>query len=533
MRVNIGLKIVLVIAVLLLCTSMVWAAGKCPKCGRVWNQPWAKDIKFCPADGTALIPIERKASEDDSEIVRALKIIRINKHFSNYYRRRVALCIGINNYPHFPTLEYAVKDAQSVAAVLMGYGFNEVFLLTDARATKGKILNELLRFKAEAEKEDLFVLYFAGHGTTGKDHKGREKGYLIPVDCKDESMLEEQAISMGLFKDICDTMPNKHILFLVDCCYSGYGLTRSIPRRRKPIEDNISEYLNVATRSRAVQLITAGGKNDLAHEREGHGIFTSYLLNVLEGKTTHKNDGVISALEMASYIKQNVIIKSKGKQNPSFGYLLGNGDVVFITGQQETKTYERKKLLSIDQIEALYHEAGELRKEGEYLEAENKMLLAYTHFRRHHSKDAARTMKYLNRLSNLSLWMYKSDMAAYYSQEIIDLSKDDMDKASGYTYLGLAYDSKGDYDRAIEYFKKALAIDLKKLGPEHPSVAGNYNSLGSAYQRKGDYDRAIEYYQKALAIDLKKLGPEHPNVAIGYNNLGLAYDSKGDYDRAI
>ena len=79
----------------------------------------------------------------------------------------------------------------------------------------------------------------------------------------------------------------------------------------------------------------------------------------------------------------------------------------------------------------------------------------------------------------------------------------DQDFASLYINLGAAYDSKGDYDEAIEYFQKALKINLKMLGPEHPDVAVIYNNLGLAYTGKGEYIKAIEYLQKALKIDLK------------------------------
>jgi tetratricopeptide (TPR) repeat protein len=109
----------------------------------------------------------------------------------------------------------------------------------------------------------------------------------------------------------------------------------------------------------------------------------------------------------------------------------------------------------------------------------------------------------------------------------------DPDYGAAYNNIGLAYDSKGEYDRAIGYFQKALKTDLKKLGQEHPKVAALYNNIGAAYDSKGEYDRTIGYYQKALTIDLKKLGSEHPDTAGVYNNIGLAYYSKGEYDRAI
>jgi len=72
------------------------------------------------------------------------------------------------------------------------------------------------------------------------------------------------------------------------------------------------------------------------------------------------------------------------------------------------------------------------------------------------------------------------------------------------------HDNKGEYDKALEYFQKSLAIDLKKLGPEHPSVAGSYHNIGLVHEDKKDLAKAKEYWEKAYAIYLKKLGPNHP-----------------------
>ncbi len=510
-----------------------WASGKCPRCGKVWNQPWAKSFKTCPDDGAVLIEIESRPSSEKSEIVRAITIKKVNKQFSNYYRRRVAFCIGINNYPNFPTLEFAVKDAQDMAGVFQGFGFDEVYLLTDGRATKPRIVNELLRFKAESAKNDLFVFYFAGHGTTAKNSRGRENGYLLTVDTTGDS-IHETGVSMGLFKDICDTMPGKHILFLADCCYSGYGLTRSITVKRKPAKNEaINQYLKTITSTRAVQLLSAGGKNDLAHERNGHGIFTSFLLDVLKGKTSHKDDGVISVLEMASYIKQKVIKDTKGRQNPGFGYLSGNGDVVFITGQQKRPVFKLDDLLSLEEIETIYNEAESLWEKGEFNKAEKKLTSAYADFRKHHSKDKKKNFRYLKVLANLSLKMEKNDMGAYYSQAIINESADELDISFGYSQLGIAWHRKGEYNTAAGYFQRALEIDLKILGKNHPDIAKDYNNLGGISKSKGDFDKAILYFEKALEIVRLQFGEETHGAAVYYNNLGFAHNSRGDYDKAL
>jgi tetratricopeptide (TPR) repeat protein len=90
----------------------------------------------------------------------------------------------------------------------------------------------------------------------------------------------------------------------------------------------------------------------------------------------------------------------------------------------------------------------------------------------------------------------------------------------------------GRYDVAIEYYNKALAIDLETYGPDHPKVATLWNNLGGAWVSKGEYDKAIKYLDKALASDLKTYGLDHPKVAISWNNLGSAWKNKSDYRKA-
>ncbi len=81
----------------------------------------------------------------------------------------------------------------------------------------------------------------------------------------------------------------------------------------------------------------------------------------------------------------------------------------------------------------------------------------------------------------------------------------------------MAYNDKGDNDRAIEDYTQAIRINQKY------TIA--YNNRGLAYYKKGYDDRAIGDYSQALRID--------PNYADAYDNRGIVYDHKGDYDRAI
>jgi len=89
--------------------------------------------------------------------------------------------------------------------------------------------------------------------------------------------------------------------------------------------------------------------------------------------------------------------------------------------------------------------------------------------------------------------------------------------AEGYFYMGNAYHSTREYDKAIENFDQALKLN--------PNLAEAYNNRGNAYRHKGEFDKAIDDYNKALKLN--------PNDADAYNNRGIAYDDKGEYDKAI
>ena len=56
-------------------------------------------------------------------------------------------------------------------------------------------------------------------------------------------------------------------------------------------------------------------------------------------------------------------------------------------------------------------------------------------------------------------------------------------------------------------------------GEDSSDVGMVLMNLGIVYRNKGDHDEAIENYEKALAIQLKTLGPDHPSTKITQENL--------------
>ena len=82
--------------------------------------------------------------------------------------------------------------------------------------------------------------------------------------------------------------------------------------------------------------------------------------------------------------------------------------------------------------------------------------------------------------------------------------------------VGMMAHTLGRYDIAIQYFEKALAIDLETRGPEHPDIAIRWNNLGAAWKTKGEVRKAREYYSKALVV-FRKAGLEHRATEVEEN----------------
>ena len=105
--------------------------------------------------------------------------------------------------------------------------------------------------------------------------------------------------------------------------------------------------------------------------------------------------------------------------------------------------------------------------------------------------------------------------------------------AALYNHLGFSYHEIGNYEKALKYFSKALAIRKKVFGKEHPSTATSFHNIGLVYREQGDYDKALKYFSKALAIRKKVLGEEHPDTAMSYNNIGVVNLRQSNYDKAL
>ena len=95
--------------------------------------------------------------------------------------------------------------------------------------------------------------------------------------------------------------------------------------------------------------------------------------------------------------------------------------------------------------------------------------------------------------------------------------------------IGLIYDARGEYGKALEYYHQSEAI-LKEVG-ERAGLGPTYNNIGAIYRARGEYDQALEYYRKDEKI-LKEVG-NRAGLGPTYNNIGLIYRARGEHGKAL
>lgn len=247
-----------------------------------------------------------------------------------YYTNSWALIIGVNEYLHLGPLEIACSDATSIRDILMselGFPESNVRMLLNKEASRKNIMNAFLAFESVGP-DDRLVIFFAGHGMSVEGHRG-SIGYLIPADgsTTDKSTL----IRWDELTRNAEIIPAKHILFVMDACYSGLAIQRrSAGGERRFVSDML--------RRRSRQVIAAGKADEAVADSGGpngaNSIFTGHLLEGLRGAAATP-DGVLTASQLMSYAYHKVGSDSRSQQTPHFGHLEGDGDFILRTPGNE------------------------------------------------------------------------------------------------------------------------------------------------------------------------------------------------------
>jgi uncharacterized caspase-like protein len=197
---------------------------------------------------------------------------------------RKALIVGLNSYPVAP-LYGCVNDANQVASALKKNGDGspnfDIRLITDTvtRSSLRKDIEEL--FQGE---NDVSLFYFSGHGlvkSTG--------GYIVTTDMESY----DEGISMDDILKLVNKSNARDKIVILDCCHSGSFGSASF---------SIDES-KLAQLCDGLTILTASRSSEYAIEINGSGVFTSLLIDALEGGAADLR-GNITPGSVYSYIDE-------------------------------------------------------------------------------------------------------------------------------------------------------------------------------------------------------------------------------------
>lgn len=276
-----------------------------------------------------------------------LLVLLTNLNANIIYDNSWALVVGVNDYDNVPDLHYAVEDALAIKNLLindLGFPRSNVRYLIDKEATQSNINKELQKLLKSAGPNDRVVFYFAGHGETEKlGLEQGDAGFLMPSDADAENLFFS-AIPMEDLKSISKFSKAKHMLFLVDACYSGLAAVNT-----RGLSTNTPNYIDKITEENSRQIITAGQKDEKVLEKDEweHSAFTKNLISGLKDKKANaNNDDYITGSELGLYLQEKVSIDTENFQTPQFKRLTTHeGEIIFpALSKKETKKTEEVDL---------------------------------------------------------------------------------------------------------------------------------------------------------------------------------------------
>jgi tetratricopeptide (TPR) repeat protein len=91
---------------------------------------------------------------------------------------------------------------------------------------------------------------------------------------------------------------------------------------------------------------------------------------------------------------------------------------------------------------------------------------------------------------------------------------------------------RGLYSEARDFQDLALELDLRQLGPDHPTVAAHRSNLAIILGYLGEHGEARKQIELALESGLLQFGPEHPEVAARRSNLAASLMDLGEHGEA-
>jgi len=184
---------------------------------------------------------------------------------------RKALIVGIDHYEKINPLFGCVNDAYGVKSVLDRNGdgtLNFASKLEIASNNASAITRKELKNHTEElfkDESEIALFYFSGHGYV--ENTG---GYLITSECTDG----DDGFSLSDLLLIANQSPARNKIIILDCCHAGFV-------------GKIAGMGDNSILNEGITILTASSEKQYAIEENGSGIFTSLLIDALNGSASN------------------------------------------------------------------------------------------------------------------------------------------------------------------------------------------------------------------------------------------------------
>ena len=241
-----------------------------------------------------------------------------------------ALLIGIKD-PELPS----VRDATDIRDVLInnaGYSPENVFLLTNEKATKEGVLSGFDNLINRIDEESKVLLYYSGHGKNYTDGT-----FYLEVEGFDSNKPDTTGIIAGELKAKLNKIMAERLVFFIDSCFAQ-GMTKGsdlkntsdkLEALEKELEQQNTKHseapeglVHDLDDEEGMAIISAckDHQKSLYFKGDNNSLFTTYLLKVLRGEHKTRFDSeYIKLFDVVSYLVEEVpkdAALANRKQNP-------------------------------------------------------------------------------------------------------------------------------------------------------------------------------------------------------------------------
>ena len=481
-----------------------------------------------------------------------------------------ALLVGVSDYqnPNIIPLRYAHEDAilfqQHLQSPRGGSLPDEnVQVLINEQATTAAIRTAIdTLLKTLAGPDDTVLVFVASHGTVDPETR---QGFIVTYD-SDPQDLASTALPMADLQNLVEEELSsvRRVQIYVDVCHSGkIGTIVDKKNRINRVVEDLGEadgeiigFMASEPREVSFEGPQFGG---------GHGAFTYFLLNALNGAADYGQEGTVILNDMIDYVENRVEEATYDRQHPrrfgdfDRGTVMAKLDRPGVSIQPwkgvdpETKTALIAALSAgEDGSRSLVAPAVPRRRRSGDLPSDILMFQRALDANRilpNESNNAFTVLSSLRRRLPKQQYLEQSNalrvkleiegqqvLLRYLQGEQVPQEREDFlkgaalfEQARVLTPESLLLDARGsfclgrvaifdkDYARAADYLERAARLD--------PTGAYSYNALGIARLEQAQFTQAIAAFQDAIQ--------RAPRWAYPYHNLALSYVQSGNYTGAI